>query len=712
MFPPQVRRLKNLTADVSSADVGGSMAGVGQSRVRPPSTNTDYLQNLELSLTRINADKNIWLTGDFNLPDIDWTALSPHDPPLTDLVASITPHTNRRQLHDMFMDIINTHSLSQTVLTPTLTQITTRPSGVSDPHTTSHIIDLFLTNNVLDITNTKVIPRLSDHDIVLVDADLRPTRPKQRRRPIFLFSRGDLDAITQGITNFSTYYFSTDPHSRPFISNWDNLKLAILTSMNKHITQKTPSRRHTLPWFSTELRRQHRKKTATLQTHSRRQDTTAITALKDSNNTLITDPELKSQLLNTHFQSVFTHKDDNIHNMPDRPYPPIPPHDIMTNGILNLLTTLDTNKATGPDQIPALILKSCAPTHNMVFGPDDHVTQLITTHHDINDLNYDITGSQDQYFTGSPDHCFLDVLFADNSLLLRPIKTEDDCRLLQQDIDALEQWERLWQMSFRPDKCKVLHFTRSHSPIHYTYTLHNHPLTTTATHKYLGIHLSNNRTFNTHTDFIINKANRTLGFLRWNLHNCTPDIKHIAYNTLARPTLECCTAVWDPYTKHNIEKLEQINMDLLETRRQAHRLTIMYKITNNLVDINKHEYLQAAHSRNTRNSHTSKCVTYHNPTLTLTLILSTNYTQLEQAPTTQHLDPFPLPQQPIATNMRVMRSFSALRFNIEIEIENVKGTDRDFADDIAIISESLETIVVALDAFIMHFRYSREYTLV
>ncbi|ROT75948.1 hypothetical protein C7M84_005481 [Penaeus vannamei] len=57
----------------------------------PASTNTEYLQNLELSLTRINEDKDIWLTGDFNLPDIDWTALSPHDPPLTDLTAPSFP---------------------------------------------------------------------------------------------------------------------------------------------------------------------------------------------------------------------------------------------------------------------------------------------------------------------------------------------------------------------------------------------------------------------------------------------------------------------------------------------------------------------------------------------------------------------------------------------------------------------------------------------
>ncbi len=57
-------------------------------------------------------------------------------------------------------------------------------------------------------------------------------------------------------------------------------------------------------------------------------------------------------------------------------------------------------------------------------------------------------------------------LFADNSLLYRAVKTPDDCRLLQQDLDALQQWECNWQMQIRPDKCKILRFTRSHNPIH------------------------------------------------------------------------------------------------------------------------------------------------------------------------------------------------------------------------------------------------------
>ncbi len=61
-------------------------------------------------------------------------------------------------------------------------------------------------------------------------------------------------------------------------------------------------------------------------------------------------------------------------------------------------------------------------------------------------------------------------LFADDSLLYRAVKTPDDCRLLQHDLDALQQWELNWQMHFRPNKCSfAIHpITQSHPP-------HMHP---------------------------------------------------------------------------------------------------------------------------------------------------------------------------------------------------------------------------------------------
>ncbi len=41
-------------------------------------------------------------------------------------------------------------------------------------------------------------------------------------------------------------------------------------------------------------------------------------------------------------------------------------------------------------------------------------------------------------------------LFADDSLLFTAVKTNDDCELLQKDLDALQRWEHTWQMHFCP----------------------------------------------------------------------------------------------------------------------------------------------------------------------------------------------------------------------------------------------------------------------
>ena len=110
--------------------------------------------------------------------------------------------------------------------------------------------------------------------------------------------------------------------------------------------------------------------------------------------------------------------------------------------------------------------------------------------------------------------------FADDSVIYRSIKTSTDCRLLQTDLSALERWEQTWQKSFRPDNCKLIRFTRSTSPVTFHYSLHSQRLASVTSHKYLSIHISSDLKFNTHIDHIRSQANRTVGFVRRNLHNC------------------------------------------------------------------------------------------------------------------------------------------------------------------------------------------------
>ena len=106
---------------------------------RQPDHTTTQLENFGLSLSEVTSKSSnfnhcIISGGDFNLPDIDWNTNSVRDP------------SNKKAVHDMFLEILADHSLSQLV-----TDLTRENS----------ILDLFLTNKPGLSKSTHVIPGLS-----------------------------------------------------------------------------------------------------------------------------------------------------------------------------------------------------------------------------------------------------------------------------------------------------------------------------------------------------------------------------------------------------------------------------------------------------------------------------------------------------------------------------------------------------------------------
>ena len=77
-------------------------------------------------------------------------------------------------------------------------------------------------------------------------------------------------------------------------------------------------------------------------------------------------------------------------------------------------------------------------------------------------------------------------LFADDTIIYMTISNGTDATALQQDLDKLAKWEETWQMEFHPQKCSVLHITRSRNPKYKQYTLHGHILVKEGNVKYLG----------------------------------------------------------------------------------------------------------------------------------------------------------------------------------------------------------------------------------
>lgn len=126
------------------------------------------------------------------------------------------------------------------------------------------------------------------------------------------------------------------------------------------------------------------------------------------------------------------------------------------------------------------------------------------------------------------------------SLVYRTICSTSDTVQLQQDLSALEKWERDWQMAFHPQKCTTIHISRKRHPIKASYHLHGHTLEEVPSGKYLGVTISEDLSWREHINATSAKATRSVGFLRRNLRNCP---KPGIYNSCASSTGICIGCV-------------------------------------------------------------------------------------------------------------------------------------------------------------------------
>ena len=151
------------------------------------------------------------------------------------------------------------------------------------------------------------------------------------------------------------------------------------------------------------------------------------------------------------------------------------------------------------------------------------------------------------------------------------------------------------------------------------------------TAKYLGVLLASSLSWSPHIDAVATRANQKLGFIRRNLRGSPRQSKCMAYTALVRSGMEYASAIWDPHTKKDSDKLEGIQQKAarwatstyshtdsvttilqnlkwadLADRRTHQRLTLLYKIINNHVEIQTSEVGIQPNSRPSRR-HQNNC---------------------------------------------------------------------------------------------------------
>ena len=203
-------------------------------------------------------------------------------------------------------------------------------------------------------------------------------------------------------------------------------------------------------------------------------------------------------------------------------------------------------------------------------------------------------------------------IFADDTSIFSVVKdSAESYRNLSNDLEVINLWAHQWKMSFNPDPSKQaveVIFSRKraaqhHQPIYFN----NSPVAPSLVHKHLGLFLDNQLNFQHHLKEKISKANKGIGVIRKLSYYLPRGTLLTIYKMFVRPHLDYCDVIYDrpnnDFLKRKLESVQynaalaitggirgtsmeklfdELGLEFLADRRWMRRLTLFYKIKNEL----------------------------------------------------------------------------------------------------------------------------------
>ena len=199
-------------------------------------------------------------------------------------------------------------------------------------------------------------------------------------------------------------------------------------------------------------------------------------------------------------------------------------------------------------------------------------------------------------------------LFADDTspyvIVENPIEAANT---INSDLEKINNWAKKWLFSFNPNKTKTSIVSKKiNKPPHPPILMNNHIIEDITEHKHLGIFLSNDCSWGTHINYIKKKAWARLHLLQKFKFVLDRKSLETLYLSFIRPLLEYGSLVFDNCTTHEKSELDKINIEAarvvtgttklvpinkllneigwqtLEERRTMQKLTMLYRIQNDL----------------------------------------------------------------------------------------------------------------------------------
>ena len=196
----------------------------------------DYMDQLHDSLLKAsrNESSQVYLAGDFNLPDVDWPT------------QSLKPNARYANVSKRMLEIGAEFGLEQVVTKPTRKK---------------NILDLFFTTNASLVQKSSILPGISDHDgIPVIVVNTKPQILTKKPHKTYNYSKANINAIKTELSNFSTYFTKKDNSSCSIDDMYSEFSNKIKSVMEDHVPSRLVHKKTSAPWIGRGIKRKHRRK--------------------------------------------------------------------------------------------------------------------------------------------------------------------------------------------------------------------------------------------------------------------------------------------------------------------------------------------------------------------------------------------------------------------------------------------------------------------
>lgn len=199
-------------------------------------------------------------------------------------------------------------------------------------------------------------------------------------------------------------------------------------------------------------------------------------------------------------------------------------------------------------------------------------------------------------------------LFADDTSMAHSSSNLTEIEdTLNRDLARINEWSKMWLTTFNPSKTEVLFISNTENANSISLQFDGTILQPVDSHRHLGVIFSSNAKWQTHINAIFDSCMKKVNVMRKFKYILNKHVLLRIYKCFILPVLEYACEVWDGCTEIDKQRLESVQLEAarissglpiyaskesiyfetdlvpLAFRREQRKLTLFYKMHNNLV---------------------------------------------------------------------------------------------------------------------------------